>query len=59
MFELKSELWEYEGLEKIFISSDKILSFKWKLNLWKKHVAIGIAEMFLLLLVLEREQISS
>ncbi|XP_072909831.1 zinc finger BED domain-containing protein 5-like isoform X6 [Hemitrygon akajei] len=39
--------------ENVLTSSDKILGFKKKLNLWKNHVAKGNLEMFPLLLGLE------
>jgi hypothetical protein len=37
-------------------SSNKILGFKRKLNLWKNHTAKGNLEMFPLLLGLESEE---
>jgi hypothetical protein len=40
-----------QGLEEnVLTSSDKILGFKTKLNLWKNHVVIGNLEMYPLLL---------
>jgi hypothetical protein len=41
--------------ENVLTSSDKILGFKRKLNLWKNHVVKGNLEMFPLLLGLESE----
>jgi hypothetical protein len=46
-----------QGLrENVLTSSEKILGFKRKLNLWKNHVVIGYLETFPLLLGLEREE---
>jgi hypothetical protein len=42
--------------ENVLTSSDKILAFKRKLNLWKNHFAKGNLEMFPLLLGLESEE---
>jgi hypothetical protein len=42
--------------ENVLISSDKILGFKRKLNVWKNHVMNGNLEMFPLLLGLQREE---
>ena len=42
--------------ENVLTSSDKILAFKRKLNLWKNHVAKGNLEMFQLLLELKSEE---
>jgi hypothetical protein len=51
------------GGENILISSDKILGFNRKLNLWKDHVGKGNLDMFELLVRLKSEdgyqQISS
>jgi hemerythrin-like domain-containing protein len=38
------------------LTSDKILGFKSKLNLWKNHVVKGNLEMFPLLLGLQSEE---
>lgn len=42
--------------ENVFFSSDKILGFNRKLNLWINHVLRGNLEMFPLLLGLESEE---
>jgi hypothetical protein len=42
--------------ENVLISSDKILGFKRKLNLWKNHGVKGYLEMFPLLLGLQIEE---
>ena len=42
--------------ENILTSSDKILAFKRRVNLWKNHVANGNLEIFLLLQEFKREE---
>jgi hypothetical protein len=42
--------------ENVLISSEKMLGFKRKLNLWKNHIAKGNIKMFPLLLGLESEE---
>ena len=42
--------------ENVLTSSDKILAFRRKLNLWKNHVAKGNLEMFQLLVGLQTEE---
>jgi hypothetical protein len=42
--------------ENVLTSSDKILGFKRKLNLWKNHIAKGNLELFPLLLGLESKE---
>lgn len=42
--------------ENVLTSSDKILGFKRRLNLWKNHVAKGNLELFQLLLGLKSEE---
>ncbi|PNF40330.1 hypothetical protein B7P43_G04518 [Cryptotermes secundus] len=42
--------------ENVVTSSEKILGFKWKLNLWKNHIVKGNLEMFPLLLGLKSEE---
>jgi hypothetical protein len=42
--------------EDIFISSEEILGFERKLNLWKNHVVKGNSEIFPLLLGVDSEE---